>query len=457
MRSDHRFSTRHVLLLAGFVIVLQVAHGSARGPSLADAARSGNLDAVRTLLRQHADVNASGGDGMTALHWGAYRGDREIAKTLVEAGADVNARSVRGLTPLILAADNADGALVGLLLKAGANPNLANALGTTPLMRAAAAGDVESVTALLDRGADVNAKDAGSQHTALMFAAARGRVAVIRALAARGADLNAFSRAVANTATLVDDSGNPIPAESRTGTTERQAKDDGLSFGLGGRTALHYTAREGLSAAAAALLDVGADVNVVNPLDGSSALVVAIVNGHFDLAKTLLDHGANPNLAMKDGVAALYATLEAQWAPVSWTPTAFTAANGIVQQATDHLSLMRALLARGADPNARTTKSVWFSPPHHNVTWVRAVGATPFWRAAQADDVPAMRLLRRVGRRSHDRCSRQDDAGGGGGGGRLGRELLDDGARRVPGGDPLSCRGDRPRRQRCQRRRLHRR
>jgi hypothetical protein len=132
---------------------------------------------------------------------------------------------------------------------------------------------------------------------------------------------------------------------------------------------------------------------VIDPLDGSSALVVAIANGHFDLAKYLLDHGADPNVAMKDGVAALYAAIETQWAPVSWTPTAFTAANGIVQQATDHLSLMRAILAHGADPNARTTKTVWFSPPHHNITWAKTGGTTPFWRAAQANDIPAMRLL----------------------------------------------------------------
>jgi ankyrin repeat protein len=393
MPSERSVARRRGSLVTALVVLLSALHGSARGPGLADAAKSGDVEAVRALLRQHVDVNAANGDGMTALHWGAYRGDLVIARLLLEAGAQVNAPSARGLTPLLLAVDTADAALVRLLLKAGADPNLANPLGTTPLMRAAAAGDAASVTALLDRGAEVNARDTAYQHTALMFAAARDRVDVIRTLAAHGAALNAFSRAVANTTSLIDENGNPIPAESRTGATGRQTKGDGLAFGLGGRTALHYTAREGLSGAAAALIDAGADVNVIDPLDGSSALVVAIANGHFDLAKSLLDHGADPNLAMKDGVAPLYATLEAQWAPVSWTPTAFTAANGIVQQSTDHLSLMEALLERGADPRARLTKSVWFSPPHHDIAWVEAAGATPFWRAAQADDVPAMRLL----------------------------------------------------------------
>jgi ankyrin repeat protein len=205
--------------------------------------------------------------------------------------------------------------------------------------------------------------------------------------------LNAVSRTVANTIDLVEDDGNPIPAASRTGGTQHRTKGDGLAYGLGGRTALHYAAREGLKEAAAALVEAGADVNTVDPLDGSSALIVAIANGHYDLAKDLLDHGANPTLAMKDGLTALYATIETQWAPVSWTPTAFTAANGIVQQQTSHLELLAALLAHGADANARITKSVWFSPPHHNVSWARAAGATAFWRAAQADDVAAMRLL----------------------------------------------------------------
>ena len=347
----------------------------------------------RTGRTGHADINAAAGDGMTALHWAAYGGDRDVARLLIAAGGQVNARSARGLTPLMLAADTTDSQLVTMLLKAGADPNLANTQGTTPLMRAAAAGGVESVIALLDRGAAINAKGTARQHTALMFAAAQGRVEVIRVLAARGAELNAVSRTVANTSNLVDEDGNPIPAASRTGGTQQRTRGDGLALGIGGRTALQFTAREGLTAAAAALVEAGADVNAVNPLDGSSALVVAIANGHFDLAKYLLDRGADPNLSMKDGLAPLYATLEAQWAPVSWTPTAFTSANGIVQQQIGYLELMKTLLARGADPNARVTKSVWFSPPHHDVAWVKAAGATPFWRAAQADDVTAMRLL----------------------------------------------------------------
>jgi ankyrin repeat protein len=389
--------TRREVWLTGIICLLLVVTGLTRELSLIDAVRKGDREAVRSLLQKKADVNEAGGDGMAPLLWAVYGGEHDLAQMLIRAGANVNARSTRGLTPLVLAADHSDPVLIRLLLKAGANPNLTNALGTTPLMRASAAGDVESVTALLDHGADVNARETARNQTALMFAAARDRAGVIRTLAARGAELNAHSRAVANAANLVDEAGNPIPAESRTGETQRRTRGDGLANGLGGRTALQFAAREGLASAARALVEAGADINSVNPLDGSTALVVAIANGHYDLAKYLLLSGADPNLAMKDGLAALYATIESRWAPVSWTPTAFTAASGIVQQKTSYLDLMKALIASGADPNARTSKSIWFSPPHHNVSWVRAVGATPFWRAAQANDLAAMKLLVEVG------------------------------------------------------------
>ena len=385
-------------LLFGVVLSLALmTPAAAAGTGLIDAVKRGDVAAVRALVQRKADVNQPGGDGMTPLHWATFDGNNEIASVLIKAGAKLNARSSRGLTPLLLAADNSDGSLIRLLLEAGADPNQTNSLGTTALMRAAAAGDVQSVTALIDHGARVNTRESTRDHTALMFAAALDRVDVIRTLVARGADPNLVSRSVANTSDLLDQDGNPIPAESRTGETQRQTKGDGLAYGMGGRTALQYAAREGLIRGATALVESGANINAVNPLDGSTALVVAIANGHYDLARALLERGANPNLAMKDGLAALYATIDSRWAPVSWTPTSFTAASGVLQQQTTYLDLMKALLSRGADPNARISKSLWFSPPHHNVSWAKTAGATPFWRAAQANDIEAMRLLLSAG------------------------------------------------------------
>ena len=175
----------------------------------------------------------------------------------------------------------------------------------------------------------------------------------------------------------------------------RQTKGDGLANGLGGRTALQF-AREKARAAAKALIESGADINGVNPLDGSTAVIVAIANGHYDLAGYLLER-CERHLAMKDGLAALYATIESRWAPVSWTPTAFT--DGQRHRPAGH-RLPRpdegAARARRRSER-RLSKSLWFSPPHHNVSWVRTLGATPFWRAAQANDITAMTLLKAAG------------------------------------------------------------
>jgi len=363
------------------------------GFALTSAAERGDLKTVTALL-QTTDVNSASGDGMTALHWAAYRDDREMARVLLQAGANVNALNrLKAVTPLLIASNNGSAAMIGLLLEKGADANLANAPGTTPLMLAAASGTVDAVKALLDHGAEVNARESVRRQTALMFAAALNRDAVVRLLAARGADLNANSRIVPINSDIVDEDGNSIPAPSRTGATRARGEGEGKVAGMGGMTALHYAAREGLMATVRALVEAGADVNKTNPVDRSSPLVIAIINGHYDVAKHLVEHKADPNLTTIDGLAALYATIESRWAPVAWTPTASTSASGITQQETNYLELMKVLLDHGANPNARINKTLWFDPPHHNESWAKAAGSTAFWRAAQATDLEAMKLL----------------------------------------------------------------
>jgi len=166
---------------------------------------------------------------------------------------------------------------------------------------------------------------------------------------------------------------------------------------MGGLSPLHYAAREGHDAAVKALVESGANINLASPGDHSTPMILAIVNGHFDIGKYLLDKGADPKLATLDNLTPLYATLECQWAPVSWTPTAATAAGVVAQQKTSYFELVKALLDRGADANARISKPLWFSPPHHDQQWVKSGGASPFWRAAQATDVAAMKLLVQYG------------------------------------------------------------
>ncbi|MBI4472673.1 MAG: ankyrin repeat domain-containing protein [Acidobacteria bacterium] len=353
-----------------------------------------DINAVRSLLQQKADVNAAQSDGMTALHWAAHKDNLEIARMLVQAGADVKRGTRLGsILPLFMACTNGSAPMIELLLKAGADANSTNELGTTALMQAAASGSVEAVTTLVNYGANVNAKEKARQQTALMFAAARNRAPIIRVLAAGGADLDAVSKITAISNDLVDEDGNPIPAPSRTGETRRRPRGEGKVAGIGGMTALHYAARDGFMETVRALVESGASVNRINPMDKSTPLVVATINGQYDIAKYFLDHGANPNLGASDGLTPLYAVLDSRWAPVAWTPTASTADSGIVQQKVSHLELMKALLERGANPNAKLLQTPWYNPPHHAQRWVQWAGTTPFWRAANATDVAAMKLL----------------------------------------------------------------
>jgi ankyrin repeat protein len=227
-----------------------------------------------------------------------------------------------------------------------------------------------------------------------MFAAAYDRTDVVAFLLAHGAD-HTLSTTVHDLARLTD------PGQDRTAANRaapRQVQVPGLSRQFryneligtqGGLTALLFATREGYTGTALALLAGGADVNQVNPGDRTSPLLMAVVNGHFDLAMRYLDKGADVSLAAANGVTPLYATLNHRWAPKSLYPNP----KAYQQQQTTYLTLMRALLDRGADPNARVQRKVWYQAFNSDFAGVDEIGATPFWRAAYASDVEAMRLL----------------------------------------------------------------
>jgi len=162
---------------------------------------------------------------------------------------------------------------------------------------------------------------------------------------------------------------------------------------MGGMSALHYSARSGLLKSVKALVKAGADVDRVNPVDNTTPLIVAAINGRYEVAKYLLDHGADPNASEKDGLTPLYATVASKWAPVAWTPTASTTASIILQQKVTYLHLLKALLDEGANPNTKLEKTPWYNPPHHAQRWVEWAGTTPLWRAAQSTDIDAVKLL----------------------------------------------------------------
>ncbi|HUF68928.1 MAG TPA: ankyrin repeat domain-containing protein, partial [Longimicrobiales bacterium] len=188
---------RPALLGALCLALLTAASPAMPDSPVADAAQHGDLEAVRSLLRDGQDVNAAQGDGMTALHWAARVGDTEMTGVLLHAGANVHATTrLGGYTPLIMAAQLGNAPVIAQLLKAGVDPERATTTGATPLHFAAASGDVDAIGVLLDAGADANARESAAGQTPLMFAAAQNRAAAIRLLVQRGAAIDAASAVV---------------------------------------------------------------------------------------------------------------------------------------------------------------------------------------------------------------------------------------------------------------------
>ncbi|HEV2688897.1 MAG TPA: ankyrin repeat domain-containing protein [Bryobacteraceae bacterium] len=423
-------STRAILSGLCLAVLLSAAT-TPTDTRLADAAMQGDKDAVHSLLKQRVDVNASHGDGATALHWAAYNDDLDMLKMVLAAGANVKAATRDGaITPLFMACTNGNAAMIEALLKAGSDAKSVKSNGTTALMIAAASGHADAVKVLLDHGAEVNAKETTFGQTALMFAAALNRDAVVKLLRERGADPNIATPVRKMERVRFDQDGNIVedrPAGRGNGGASAsnaeeqnpQAELDALAHALGfksaiyslgkprpragdvaargprkvgadfmgGMTALLYAAREGHFNAARALVESGANINQVNG-DKFTPMVLAIINGHLDLAKYLLDHGADPNLASESGIAALYAVIDVQWAPKSWFPQPTTEQEKVV-----YLDLMKALIEKGANVNAAVGEKPWFRSFTNDYTWVDPAGATSFWRAAQSSDIVAMRLL----------------------------------------------------------------
>ena len=351
-RPDFPRSFAGCAILIPLVATLAAAAGDSRLP---DAARQQDRAAVRALLERGADVNGRHPDGASALHWSVHWQDVEMTRLLIGGRADVNAVNEYGVAPLSLAAGNGDAASALALLEAGANANAALPTGETPLMTAARTGSIATLNALLGHGADVNAPERQQQQTALMWAAAAGHPAAVRLLLEHGADAQA-----------------------------RATRGD---------TALTFASRTGDLESARLLLEAGVDVNGPTA-DGLVPLIVATVRGHTALARFFLDRGADPN-HQGPGYSALH------WVSGIWE-TELTGPRGIVTardqewRALDgavegKLDLVKALLARGANPDAAIAKP----PPRvgFSIGSLNLVGATPFVVAASSGDAVVMRLL----------------------------------------------------------------
>ena len=325
---------------------------------LADAAEKSDRATIRALLSKHADVNAPQADGMTALHWAAYLDDFETAKLLTEANASVAMTNHYGVAPLSLACQNGNTAIVELLLERGADPNTPLRGGETALMTAARTGRAGPVKALLKRSADVNAKERRGQ-TALMWAAADGHTEVVELLIKAGADIHA---------TLPDS----------------------------GFTPFLFAAREGRTSVVRALLKAGVDVNEVieprrppakAPARGTSALILAIDNGHYELALTLLDAGADPN-DQRSGFTPLHVMTWVRKPPRGedqGAPPPPELGN------LSSLQFIRELVKRGADVNVRLTNGRGSAGKYNTK------GATSFLMASATADIAYMKLLLEFG------------------------------------------------------------
>jgi ankyrin repeat protein len=339
---------------------------AADGPELVEAARNGDLRAVRSLLAGGTDPNQAAPDGSTAVHWAVHRDDLDMLKALLDAGARPDQLTRYKVAPLTLAAQNGSAALVERLLDAGANPDTVSEEGQTALMTAARNGSAAVVRTLVRRGAQVGLVESFRKQTALMFAAGEGNTEAAALLLESGATL-----------------------------TERSA---------GGYTPLLFAVRNNRIDTVKFLLAQGANVNDRIP-DGTSALSMAVLNADFDLAALLLDSGADPNVADPRGHP-LHVVV---WLHQPGAPPDF-AMNGEDPQPVprprgklSHLDMAKKLLEKGANPNVTITwperrfgsGGLARNPANLNIGrhYLAYEGATPFYLAARNGDEPMMRVL----------------------------------------------------------------
>jgi len=499
-----------MMRLTAILLSLLLGGPSAESP-VADAAQQGDLETIRVLLRDGADVNAAQNDGMSALHWAAQNDDAPVVEVLLYAGANMTATTrLGGYTPLHLAARAGHASALEALLSGGAASETLTSTGVSALHFAAAAGRTDAIEVLIRHGAGTDTRTTSDAQTPLMWATAANRLDAMRTLLRAGADPSLTTSVVDYVQIAAEDmpqrrlraqlasvrrnaerGGGPPPAAARSGTGQLQpppvpeeeeegdeseedeeapAEEEGnedeneadeedleeedaaetesddeeartederperpaptaeeerplgytdLVGKEGGFTPLHFAARDGFREAAELLLAHGAELDQPTAGDGTTPMLMATINGHFDLAMHFLSEGADPNATAEDGAAPLFTVLNRRWGPKA----AYPQPQAFRQQETDYLELMEALMVAGADVNHRTGRHVWYTSFNFDMLGVNFSGATAFWRAAYATDLEAMRLLvawgadpsiptRKVPARRFGRRSNQEDQSG---------------------------------------------
>jgi len=443
------------------------------------AAQHGDADMAAALLKAHANVKATTRIGnYTPLHVASRDASGPVVRELVAAGADVKAPTSTGATPLHLAAAGGSAMAVDALLEKGADPNAREyEWGQTPLIFAAEHDRAAAITELLKHGADpsIHTKEVDiKSETAIEQAAARKRNEVLisympkerrdsmNAAAARAAQAAAAQRGAgpdpvppgpgggadsaqfaarqrggrggpqpkgpftpeqiqtaieAGRKVLNDSSAAKGPVVEQVDTLNGGIAGFGNSVGgMGGLSPLHHAVRQGNLEAVKALLDGGAKLDDTTIVDHTTPLLLATINGQFDVALELIKRGANPNIASTAGMTPLYATINAQWAPKSRYPQP----QAVQNQRAPYLEVMDALLKKGANPNVRIVTQPWYFAFNNcgnaNCGLENLEGTTAFWRAAYSVDVDAMKLLADHGADVNMPSQRTVAAGGRGGG-----------------------------------------
>jgi ankyrin repeat protein len=360
------------------------------------ACKNGDAAMVEALLGAGASATAPDAHGTTPLMIAAAAGRAEAVKVLLDHGADANAKeTTHGQTALMFAADYNRADAIKVLVAHGADPKITSKAvdpGCGSIFDVDGCVETDENGDPVDENGKVIQKQKESDKDKTDGKASDGKPAAPD----KSAEVAQLQEQVQKLSAEVDElkkhpSDKKISKNATASKTAADAKKKKERKGatvMGGMTALLFAARDGQLDAARALVEAGADVNDVGAGDKLTPMVMAISNGHYDLAKYLLDHGADPKLASDSGLTALYATIDMQWAPYAWYPQPITA-----QERTGYLDLMKALLEHGADPNARIKKKIWFRALPDDSAWVDTAGATAFWRAAESDDLAAMKLL----------------------------------------------------------------
>jgi ankyrin repeat protein len=396
---------------------------------VADAVMRGDMAGLRQLLQKKADVNAAQVDGATALHWAVHRGDAESVDLLLKAGATIAVSNRAGATPLAMAALYGHVPILQRLLSAGADAKARGANGETMLMFAARNGNPEAIRALVAAGAEVNARENIRRTTALMWAVEQRHPEAVKTLLEAGADphlasgpaglprnymaprvnTNAVDQArqrreraaaagrtyeeqlaleqKAGTVTMRRGGGADAAAAeavAAAGADEADVIVAGLvGSGGGGLTPLVFAAREGDLESTRILLDAGANPNQTTEY-GWTPLLTAINNRNYRLAQLLIERGADVNIANKGGWTPLYLATDNRNIEGGDYP--------VPRPDMDHLEIIRLLLARGANPNARV-KDNTLTRTIFTMQWFFEEGATAFIRASQSSDLELMKLL----------------------------------------------------------------